>query len=194
MADQPSLFSDPELRNIRASRFRAREPVVQMSAYTINTWKQRVFKFQNQVQISAPAQQGTLFDLVPNYPDPDRIDPFQLQQQNTEFWRWTFEDKGIAALYFVIDAELPLLLYVGETCKSNARWQGQHDCKRYLQNYVAAHRQQNLPVQVSIGFWQDAPSETRPRQQLEQALIQKWRSPFNKENWQHWGTPFVGGK
>jgi hypothetical protein len=25
-------------------------------------------------------------------------------------------------------------------------------------------------------------------------LIEKWRSPFNKENWKHWGTPFIWGK
>jgi len=34
-------------------------------------------------------------------------------------------------------------------------------------------------------------SSTRPRQQLEKSLIAKWRSPFNKENWNFWGTPFV---
>ena len=194
MAEQPSLFSDPELRDIRASRFRSREPIAPMSTYALNTWKQRVFKFQSQVQISPQTQQGTLFDLVASHPDPDSIDPFKLRQQNTEFWKWTFEDEGVASLYFVMDTTLPLLLYVGETCKSNARWKGPHDCKRYLQNYVAAHRQQNLPVQVSIGFWRDAPSEVKARQQLEQALIVKWRSPFNRENWRHWGTPFMGGK
>jgi hypothetical protein len=100
----------------------------------------------------------------------------------------------VAAVYFVIDRELPLVLYIGETCKSNVRWKGEHDCKRYLQNYVAAHRPHQLPVTVSIGFWRDAPAQTRPRQQLEQALIQLWKAPFNKENWQQWGTPFVGGK
>ena len=192
--EQSSLFSEPELRQIRASRFRSREPTAPMSAYAINTWKQRVFKFQSQVQVNPLTLQGSLFELIPNHPNPDSIDPFQLRQYHTEFWKWTFEDEGVAALYFVIDAALPLLLYVGETCQSNVRWKGQHDCKRYLQNYVSAHRQQDLLVRVSIGFWQDAPKETRPRQQLEQALIQKWRSPFNKENWHHWGNPFVGGK
>ncbi|MEO1211419.1 MAG: GIY-YIG nuclease family protein, partial [Cyanobacteria bacterium J06638_20] len=31
-------------------------------------------------------------------------------------------------------------------------------------------------------------------QHLESALIYRWRSPFNKENWTFWGTPFTGGK
>jgi hypothetical protein len=43
---------------------------------------------------------------------------------------------------------------------------------------------------VVAAFWWDVPAETRPRQQLELALIQKWRSPFNKENWDRWGQPF----
>ncbi|WP_228061762.1 hypothetical protein [[Phormidium] sp. LEGE 05292] len=32
---------------------------------------------------------------------------------------------------------------------------------------------------------------TKPRQQLESVLIAKWKSPFNKQNWDVWGTPFV---
>ncbi|MEO0688447.1 MAG: GIY-YIG nuclease family protein, partial [Cyanobacteria bacterium J06649_11] len=43
---------------------------------------------------------------------------------------------------------------------------------------------------VNIAFWWDAPDSTRPRQKLELELIQKWRSPFNKENWKLWGQPF----
>ncbi len=194
MTDQPSLFSDDQLRQIRTSRFRSREPVAQISAYALQSWKQRVKNFQSQIQLSEPTQQGFLFDLVPAHADPDSIDPFTLPQQHTEFWKWSFDDVGVAALYFVLDQTASLLLYVGETCHSNTRWKGEHDCKRYLQNYVAAHRPHDLKVAVSIGFWRDAPTDTKSRQQLEQALIQKWRSPFNKENWRHWGTPFVGGK
>jgi hypothetical protein len=194
MTDQPSLFSDDQLRQIRASRFRSREPIAQISAYALKSWKQRVHNFQSRIQLSAPTQQGSLFDLASLHAEADSIDPFKLPQQNTEFWKGSFDDIGVAALYFVLDQSASLLLYVGETCHSNARWQGEHDCKRYLQNYVAAHRPHDVPVAVSIGFWRDAPAETKPRQQLEQALIQKWRAPFNKENWRHWGTPFVGGK
>ncbi len=39
--------------------------------------------------------------------------------------------------------------------------------------------------------WWEAPIATKPRQQLESALIAKWKSPFNKQNWDVWGTPFV---
>jgi hypothetical protein len=194
MTDHPSLFSDSQLRQIRANRFRSREPVAEMSAYALKSWKQRIHNFQSQIQQGTPVQQGSLFDVAPAHTDPDSINPFALPQQNTEFWKGTFADVGVAALYFVLDQTDSLLLYIGETCHSNSRWQGEHDCKRYLQNYVAAHRPHNLEVWVSIGFWCDAPAETKPRQQLEQALIQKWRSPFNKENWRHWGTPFMAGK
>lgn len=195
--DQPSLFSAADLPPTRSPR--AKAETLQISDATLQTWKQRIFEFQQQIKISPPAQQGTLFDglgcdRTNNRPDPDGIDPFKLPQQNTEFWRWKAEDAGVAALYFVIDYELPILLYVGETIKSNQRWKGVHDCKRYLMNYVSAHRSLDAPVKVNIGFWAQAPVHTRHRQQLELALIEKWRSPFNKENWEFWNTPFIGEK
>jgi len=40
-------------------------------------------------------------------------------------------------------------------------------------------------VQGTYEFW-----ARKARQQLERALILKWRSPFNKENWQMWGQLF----
>ncbi len=166
-----------------------------MSRDALQEWKQRIFQFQQQIGSSQTTQQGTLFDLIPTAEEiADRINPFELPQQNTEFWRWKASDEGVSALYFVVDYELPILLYVGETVKSNVRWKGEHDCKRYILNYVSAHRPYGLPVAVNIGFWSQAPVKTRDRQRLELALILKWRSPFNKENWEFWGTPFTGGK
>lgn len=188
MNEQNSLFSDQELREIRFSSLDL--PIKQMSVTALKDWKNRIFKYQTKMNKSAPTQQGTFFELVPVSADPASIDPFSLKQQNTEFWRDTFDDEGIAALYFVIDQELPLLLYVGETSQSNQRWKGVHDCKDYLHNYVAAHRMHNLPVRVTISFWREAPADYHSRQQLEQALIQTWKPPFNRESRKHWGAPF----
>jgi hypothetical protein len=193
MDEQLPLFSTREI----ATTYRVTTaPPLEMTPAALQAWKQRVFHYQQQVMTQLPAQQGSLFDLptAPDLSDPDRIDPFQLPQQNTEFWRWKADAQGIAALYFVIDYELPILLYVGETVKSNQRWKGEHDCKRYLLNYRQAHYQQQTDTRLGIAFWAQAPTETRPRQKLESALIYKWRSPFNKENWEFWNTPFVGGK
>jgi hypothetical protein len=97
---------------------------------------------------------------------------------------------GDACLYFVVDSAVELILYIGETCRSNKRWKGIHDCKDYIKSYQSLHYQYGLKTAVNIAFWWDTPVQTRPRQQLEQALIQKWKSPFNKENWQRWGQPF----
>lgn len=198
--DQPSLFSTLPPPVQSPSSLIAGCP---LSDEALQTWKQRIVTFQHHVQTTGSVQQGNLFDDVTDITlpdwvrsaevDSDNIDPFTLPQQNTEFWRWKINDVGIAALYFVIDYQATLLLYVGETVKSNQRWKGEHDCKRYLMNYVSAHRSLNLPVQVNISFWAKAPVQTRRRQRLESALIRKWRSPFNKENWEFWGTPFVGG-
>jgi hypothetical protein len=195
--DQLFLLTDNELRDCRVRQPNTDSFTISQSA--LEDWKQRIFQYQQQVQISPPAQQGTLFDLIPadQHPthcatDATAIDPFNLPQQNTEFWRWKADDQGVSALYFVIDYALPILLYVGETVKSNQRWKGEHGCKRYLLNYRQAHYQHQLPSMLGIAFWADAPAATRPRQRLESALIYRWRSPFNKENWDFWGTPFTG--
>jgi hypothetical protein len=188
---QPSLFSAGELRGAYAT---TPSPETAISLETLSTWKQRIFHYQQQVKQSMPMAQGTLFDLAPSpleTLDGESLDPFGLPQQNTEFWRWKTEEAGVAALYFVIDYDLPILLYVGETVKSNQRWKGEHDCKRYLLNYRQTHYQLQLQSMLGIAFWPAAPKQTRLRQKLESTLIHKWRSPFNKENWQFWGTPFI---
>lgn len=210
---QLSLFSQTEWRSLNRSDFKSQQMRYDMDASALKEWKNRVFQFQQQVQTQQLSTQPTLFnlapetlDLTPETLDPemntqegkvqdvDILDPFRLPQQNTEFWRWRGQDAGTAALYFVIDFSLPLLLYVGETVKSGQRWQGEHDCKRYLLNYRQAHFLNQLDTVLGITFWAEAPVETHPRQQLESALIRKWRSPFNKENWTIWATPFIGTK
>lgn len=190
--EQKSLFSVRELQN--ATYGQAVEPMP-INQEALQTWKRRVLQFQQSVQVGSVSEQGSLFASTPSVEEiAETIAPFDLPRQNTEFWRWKFDDMGSAAYYFVIDYELPILLYVGETVKANQRWKGEHDCKRYIENYISAHRQCGAASTVGIAFLNWAPTGTRPRQQLESALIYKWRSPFNKQNWTFWGTPFVGGK
>jgi len=194
--EQKSLFSVREVQNSRYGQWV--EPLA-ISLEALQAWKQRVLRFQQQVEIGTAPEQGSLFGAPPTVEEiANVIAPFSLPRQNTDFWRWKAEDAGTAAYYFVIDYELPILLYVGETVKANQRWKGEHDCKRYIENYISAHREcdrASAPsCTVGIAFLHEAPTETRARQQLESALIYKWRSPFNKQNWKFWGTPFVGEK
>lgn len=187
--EQLSFFSVSEQKTLG---YASKQPKgLKINAEALQSWKQRLFHYQQQVTIVPTLQQGALFDSPPLSADPDSIDPFSLPQQNTEFWRWKASDEGVAALYFVIDYERPILLYVGETVKSGQRWKGEHDCKRYLLNYRQVHYQNQLETFLGIAFWPLAPTQTRDRQRLESALIHKWRSPFNKENWEFWGTPFT---
>lgn len=164
-----------------------------MSTESSEQWKQRVYAFQHQ---GAPAQQESPFELpsAPTQQNFDSLDPFALRQQNVEFWRWKSTDGGIAALYFVINYELPLSLYIGETAKSEQHWKGGHAYKHYLDNYAQAHYQAGLSTKLSTAFWLATPAATRPRQQLEASLVSKWRSPFNQENWELWSTPFMSRK
>lgn len=189
---QPSLLSNQDLKAAEVS-WAYNQPTATegLTAHELNTWKGRVGQFQQAIQNgSTAAHQGSLFSM--SAPSPaDELDPFTLPQRNAEFWRGQFSDMGNAAFYFVVDHELPILLYVGETVKANQRWKGTHDCKRYILSYVSAHRARSLPIQVNIGFWPYAPEDRKTRQSLESELIRKWRSPFNKENWRTWATPFV---
>ncbi|MBD2257165.1 GIY-YIG nuclease family protein [Pseudanabaena sp. FACHB-2040] len=191
---QPSFLPEADLRAADLSWAYNRTPQADIPPAELQDWKRRILDFQQAVQAAPQAEQGSLFSAW-EAPNPvDALDPFTLPQRNAEFWRGQFSESGVPALYFVVDHELPILLYVGETIKSNQRWKGEHDCKRYILNYIAAHRPHDLPVSVNIGFWPFAPCDRKARQSLESDLICRWRSPFNKENWTFWSTPFVGGK
>lgn len=191
---QPSLLSAADQRAADLSWAYNRSAGSTMPLVELQTWKQRVAQFQATVRSTPPAAQGSLFDLVAEAAPVDTIDPFTLAPQNAEFWRGQFQESGVPALYFVVDYEANVLLYIGETIKSNQRWKGVHDCKRYILNYIEAHRTHGATVTVNIGFWPHAACDRKVRQALESDLIHKWRSPFNKENWTFWNTPFVGGK
>ncbi|MEB3303373.1 MAG: GIY-YIG nuclease family protein, partial [Cyanobacteriota bacterium] len=81
--------------------------------------------------------------------------------------------------------------YVGETARADRRWKGAHDCKSYLAAYREALAKADLPSLLSIRFWCEAPEITGERRALEQALIQRWKPPFNKETRKRWNTPFT---
>ncbi|MGF1569613.1 MAG: GIY-YIG nuclease family protein [Nodosilinea sp.] len=191
---QPSLLPEADLRAADLSWAYNRSGGAAMPVAELQTWKQRVAQHQAGVRLAPQPYQGTLFDVGAEPAPADGLDPFTLEPQNAEFWRGQFQESGVPALYFVVDHAAMVLLYVGETVKSNQRWKGVHDCKRYLLSYVEAHRHHQLPVAVNIGFWPHAAADRRARQELEAALIYKWRSPFNKQNWALWSTPFVGGR
>ncbi len=206
---QSFLLSDSAMQAASYSTYKNFQPQLSIGSSELQAWKQRIIHFQNHLQIAPIDQQGDLFQVAQSTDDEasnetpnevvNTLDPFSLRRQNTEFWRWRFDDVGVAAMYFVIDYAAgtdgdKLLLYVGETVKCNQRWKGEHDCKRYLLNYRQAHYEHGLNSELGIAFWPHAPAARQPRQTLESGLIYRWRSPFNKENWRFWNTPFVSGK
>ena len=167
-----------------------RQEQLVMDLDALSKWKSQIFEYQQRVRESQPPQQTTLFDIAPNYCDPDKIDPLKLQLQPMSFYRMPTTDSGSACLYFVLDTAIGIILYVEETCRSNKRWKGVHDCKQYIENYQSLHYQHGMKTAINMTFWWEAPVETRPRQQLELSLILKWRSPFNFQNWHLFGQPF----
>jgi hypothetical protein len=182
--NQLNLFSDLLPQPV------TRPEMLVMDETALVRWKSQIYDYQQRARESEPLQQTALFDLTPAHCDPDSIDPFSLRLHPSEFYRLPDNDSE-ACLYFIIDNTLPILLYVGETKRTpSQRWKGVHDAKDYISNYISLHRKYKLDVAVVAAFWWDVPANTKSRQQLELALIQKWRSPFNKENWDRWGQPF----
>ena len=174
---------------ITIPRSGSRPESLSMDTDALVQWKTRIATHQQQTKENQPVQE-TLFDVVKAHGDLDKIDPFHLRPCPMSFYRLPVDSPGDACIYFVLDSAAELILYIGETCRSNKRWKGTHDCKRYLDNYQSLHYQHGLSCAVNIAFWWDAPALARARQQMELGLIERWRSPFNKEKWQRWSQPF----
>ncbi|MGB2926418.1 MAG: GIY-YIG nuclease family protein [Limnothrix sp.] len=173
-----------------------RSPQLEMSQKALCKWKQRIANFQQQAQRQIQPDQGSLIYDVNPQPDhwnAAKIDPFALPPKPWNFYRERYDplSEGQANIYFVLDHAVPLLLYVGETKLSvKQRWQGVHDCKDYIDAYVSLHRKHGLDFAVNMAFNVSVPKQNKQRLALEKDLILRWRSPFNKECWQHWGQPF----
>ena len=173
-----------------------RQPRLEMSPSALVAWKKRIADFQAQArQGAAISQTSLLFELdsKPNHWDAEKLDPFELPRKPWDFYRDRPDPltEGEANIYFVVDHAVPILLYVGETKLSiKQRWKGVHDCKDYIDAYVSLHRKYKMDFAVNMAFNVSAPSDRTQRLKLERDLILRWRSPFNKECWRHWGQPF----
>jgi hypothetical protein len=173
-------------------------------------WQQRLGAFQQPLWTDGwggKLEQASLFssgeepELCRSEPSQDpqvvarSLQPLALPAETLSFWRWPQAPHAGPALYLVLDrpAHLPhpLLLYVGETARADRRWKGAHDCKSYLAAYREALVKADLTSLLSIRFWCEAPQATAERRALEQALIQRWKPPFNKETRSRWCTPFT---
>ena len=176
----------------RCGRLVEPRPQKLMSKNALLKWKARIFKHQQKTLNTEPPQQTSLFEPPRSHCDADAINPFALKLHNAQFYK--LKEKQYPekiCIYFIIDNALPLLLYVGETMQTaKQRWNGTHDCKDYVMNYVELHRKYNLETKMCSAFWYDTPSDRTARLKLERELILRWQSPFNKENWSKYGKPF----
>jgi hypothetical protein len=163
---------------------------LEISKESLLLWKEMVSNHQSQAKLGKIGTQSCLFDST-DVTESLAIKPFELLLQSMQFYRLPVIDRGNSSIYFIIDSAYQSILYIGETCRSNLRWKGEHDCKRYIQNHQNLHYTYSIKTSINPAFWHHAPIETKPRQKLELDLIYHWRSPFNKEIWQYWGTPFT---
>ena len=150
-AEQLNLFPDSQLQQPRSI-------ALLMGRDALVNWKSQIATHQQHARESKPAVQGTLFDMAPAHTDPDAIDPFSLPLSPMSFYELPADKPGGACLYFVIDSAVPIILYIGETCRSNLRWKGRHNAKGYLDHYQSLHHRHGVKAAVNIAFWWDARS------------------------------------
>lgn len=178
-----------ELFKFKSKTLPPRKKTLILDKKTLILWKSRVIAYQKEIKIKEEPQQLNLFDIPKNY-DSSTIDPFSLELHSSSFYRMPSRG-GENCIYFVIDKIAPLLLYVGETKRTpQKRWSGVHDAKKYIMNYIELHRKYGLDVCIGTAFWRNIPVDRTSRQKIEKELILKWRSPFNKESWRWWTSPF----
>jgi len=170
--------------------YRVEQPKKLMSKEALKAWKSRIFTYQQRTLATKPPQQTSLFAPPQSHCDHEVINPFQLKPHSSTFYRSQQHGEKIC-VYFIIDHAVPLLLYVGETMQTaKQRWNGVHDCRDYIMNYIELHRKYDLEVKICSAFWYDTPENRTARLKLERELILRWQSPFNKENWRKYGQPF----
>lgn len=182
------LFLESKTNDLR---FRSQEPQFEISRERLKKWKRAIAQYQYQIRI-APTTQGNLFELTGSHADPETIDPLSLQRHNLRFFE-SPQSRQLdhPVIYFVFDDAAGLLLYIGQAVNAHQRWSGEHDCRTYLDHYFSANYRHKIKTAICFSFWWDTPAQFKPRLQLEAKLIQKWRSPFNKENRKYWATPFT---
>ncbi|MGD1936440.1 MAG: GIY-YIG nuclease family protein [Cyanophyceae cyanobacterium] len=165
-----------------------------LNAEALEDWIAKVHQFQHRARHAPLPRQPDLFGGVEIHPgDPYQVDPFALDSYPFNFYE-SAQGPQQPAIYFVRDTQAHIILYIGEAKNARDRWKGVHDCKRYVTNYRTQHFECQSSCRIDIGFWLDAFPDAHRRQDQEQTLIQRWRSPFNKENWHHWATPFTEGR
>ena len=170
--------------------YRVEQPRELMSKEALIAWKSRIFTNQQRTLATKPPKQTSLFEPPRSHCDSESINPFQLKLHSSTFYRSRKYGEKIC-VYFIIDNTLPLLLYIGETMQTaKQRWNGVHDCRDYIMNYIELHRKYDLEVKICTAFWYDTPENRTARLKLERELILRWQSPFNKENWNKYGKPF----
>ena len=171
-----------------------------MGADALRQWKARIATYQRQVRHTPPpVQQPLLLDVAPSpgviAGSTDGVDPFELAPHPFEFYDLAIDPSPeTPVVYFAIDRAADVILYIGEAKRARSRWSGPHDCKRYYRNYYTLHQELGIHHAVSTSFWTGAFPDAKRRRRQELELIERWRPPFNKENWRFWGTPFVAGK
>lgn len=169
---------------------------IELNTKFLEAWQEKVYSHQSKFLkgIKPTTHQTSLFkentkQLI------DKFEPLKLTPLPINFWRCSTPSQSGPAIYVVTDQldnhNKFLILYIGETIAADQRWKGDHDCKTYLDNYCETLQKAGITNQLSIRFWNDVPKETLRRRKIEQALIQRWLPPFNKETRTRWQTPFT---
>jgi DNA-directed RNA polymerase specialized sigma24 family protein len=111
------------------------------------------------------------------------INPFSLPGKSMSSLRSRDRDfQGKSCLYFICDTAANIILYVG-TIGTSESIPGMYDCSRYIECYEDLNSEHGFRTTIKIAYWQDIPEFVHTPHELVSMLIDKWKTPFNKQNW-----------
>tara|TARA_Y100001970_G_scaffold293884_1_gene444277 strand:+ start:5822 stop:6415 length:594 start_codon:yes stop_codon:yes gene_type:complete len=189
---QGELFNRSEL----FGNFKGENKEVFIKKELIINWQQRIYTYQKKLFHGFDSEVNQ-FSMFPEEKDLliQNLKILELTCLPINFWKSSEKYHDGPAIYFVTDTlkdgKSNIVLYIGETISANTRWKGEHDCKKYIENYQESLTLNQIKSKINIRFSLDVPKKTKARRKLEQTLIQNWLPPFNKESRHYWQTPFI---
>ncbi len=138
---------------------------------TLTSWKQQISGYQLHPTVKQFQHQC------------GNINPFSLPGRSMSSLRSRDRDfRGQSCLYFICDAAANIILYVG-TIGTSESMPSMYDCSRYIECYEDLNSEHGFRTTIKIAYWSDIPEFIHTRHELVSMLIDKWKTPFNKQNW-----------
>lgn len=164
-----------QLCNFEANKTTIRcEPAIgKFNKDILTRWKQKISAYQLHPSVRQSQHQHQCAN----------INPFSLPGKSMSSLRSRDRDfRGQSCLYFICDVAANIILYVGAMSASESVPTAS-DCNRYIECYEDLNSEYGFRTTIKIAYEDDIPEFIHPHHELVSMLIDKWKTPFNKQNW-----------